>query len=426
MRPLVGLCFAVVAASPVAATTFYVDPQASQEGTGTQSSPWGTLATALASGAIGAGDTIILGDGRHGPLIIDGSGLPRGITIRGSGGAHAEQVVIRNASGLTLDTLQVWPVNDLPQAFLVQVEPGQRDVVLNRLRIRGHEDGPGYRSWSLSDWQKRRSGGAILEGDGGGIWSSTITGVGSGIGATGDRVTISGNSIQGFAQDGIVALGDFTTIRGNRITDCIAIDGNHDDAIQSWSLGPDQTPGRGEVVGLRIEDNIVEEWSGGGRHPLRCSLQGFGLFDGTYRDLLIRNNVLSVSAYHGIGVLGAIGARVLHNTLVHPDGPSGDRPWISVSSHKDGRPSQGVVIANNAAPVLMTDEASEAQVRFSANFRMNVPAQALRAPYGGDYSPVPGGPLDGRADPAFVPERDQRGTARAASRTPDIGAIEIP
>ena len=59
------------------------------------------------------------------------------------------------------------------------------------------------------------------------------------------------------------------------------------------------------------------EWRGRDAPDLACSLQGIGLFDGMYEGLNIRNNLVVVSAYHGINAGGALDSVVVNNTIIN-------------------------------------------------------------------------------------------------------------
>ena len=75
-----------------------------------------------------------------------------------------------------------------------------------------------------------------------------------------------------------------------------------------------------------------------------CDLQGIGMFDGTYKDWIIENNVVVTSHWHGIAVYGANNVKVINNTAINPYGSH--ETWIKIVNHKNGTPSVNSVVRN--------------------------------------------------------------------------------
>ena len=265
--------------------------------------------------------------------------------------------------------------------------------------------------------------GVYLRGPDNALIGSTVTGTAFAISTTGPRARVIANRILGFSGDAIRGLGDEGVFRGNWVQDAVSINGNHDDAFQSWSTGPNG-PGSGIVQGVTLEDNVFLEWASPLESPLRGHLQGIGLFDGPYTDVVIRNNIIAVTAYHGIAVSGGLNVTIENNTVFNPLRPGRTEPWISVGPHKDGRPPEDVVVANNMMPRLRLGDVPDSQKTVSQNVVSLYPAQLLEAPYAGDFRPRAESPLLGAGDPAFSPPQDQAGVPRPAA--PAIGALERP
>jgi hypothetical protein len=177
------------------------------------------------------------------------------------------------------------------------------------------------------------------------ITESVIRNVRHGVEANADGVRVADNLIEFFTGDGIRGLGDDSVYVGNTIRTCIKADDNHDDGFQSWSVDAQGRPGQGVVRNVRVENNIIEN----GDHPLRCALQGIGLFGGFYEDWVIRGNRIIANHWHGVTVMGARRVEVSDNIVVdsHPGAPG--PPWITITAHKDGTLSEDNVIAGNVS-----------------------------------------------------------------------------
>jgi len=103
------------------------------------------------------------------------------------------------------------------------------------------------------------------------------------------------------------------------------------------------TPGGGVVRNVRLEDNVIEN----GTHPMACTLQGIGMFDGIYEDWVIRGNTIVVNNWHGITVMGARNVLIEDNIVVDAEPGEPGAPWIAITAHKDGRLSENSTIQGN-------------------------------------------------------------------------------
>jgi len=399
--------------------------QVAPPGAASRDGVWPSLGAVFKAGVVSAGDEIVLRDGNHGEITIKGARFDRPVTIRPAPGAQARLtgLVVDQSRNLIFDGLQVWPAQSGGEGHLIHATPSTQQIIFRNLDLRSRADAANYPRWSKQTWLKVRRSGILLRGTQSAVLSSTFTGVGSGIGVTGKGARIEGNVIRGFSADGIQVPADNATIRGNRIEDCVRVGTNHDDGIQAWSLGSDGRPGTGTLKNLTIENNIILEWRGRNAPALVCDLQGIGLFDGMFDGLRIRNNLVVVSAYHGIAVYGGINSTITNNTVLHRDEAGVDRPWIGVFSHKDKRPSRRMVVANNIAPKYnLTKETQSLTNR--QNLVERYPARRLEAPYAGDFTPKADGGLVDAAAPTHAPARDLFGHLRGAK--PDLGAVERP
>ncbi len=419
---------------PVAAGVYYVSPAAPPGGDGSRDAPWRDLARVLTSGRVSGGDELRLLDGEYGFVKVGVARFSEPVLIAPAPGArvHFDALHVVNASGLIFRGLKIWPRPGAKRQVrtLVRAYAGSSRIRFERLEVRGREDGRNYRQWRKEDWREARAGGILIQGPDSTVRDSTLYGVFHGVQASGARARLVNNRVFGFDGDGLRALGDFSLIRGNVVRDCVEVDtAQHDDGFQSWSLGPDGRPDGGTVTGLVIENNIIEEWRGPREHPFICSLQGI-FMKGYLDDLLVQNNVLSVSAWHGITAYGVKGGRILNNTLINARGPSGERPWIGLFGFQlrgasEGRGPQLVTVANNLAHAVRTGADGGAGVTLLGNRVVSDTAALLVDPLNGDYRPRPGSGLIDAGDGRVAPRQDIIGTARPLGARPDIGAYEI-
>jgi hypothetical protein len=226
--------------------------------------------------------------------------------------------------------------------------------------------------------------------------------------------------VNGFSGDGLRAF-DGALVRHNRVLNCVKIDANHPDGFQSYAGAS------GSVTGLTIESNMIIEWTGASDHPLRCKLQGIGLFDGFYDNLIITNNLVAVSAeaYHGISVYGGRKARIVNNTVVDLRNRTLLYPAIRIANHKNGTPSTDVLVANNAAMRYFGDASVALNVTFLNNLVIGTPGAVFENPTLSDYRPKRGSALIDTANLSMAPMRDHKNQPRPAGSGPELGAYEV-
>jgi hypothetical protein len=419
------LALALLAALPAAARDHHVDLSATEGGSGTAAAPFASLAEAAASGALKGGDRLLLAPGNYGQVRLKGWRFSPALEIRSISGAraHMDRLWIQNGQGLVLTDLDVWPRK--PQAAgkqeaVVEANASSSGIHFHRLEVRSAPEADGYYTWQAEDWLRTwRIRGVRLSGPDMSLTDSRITGVSEGIAAHGDRARILRNEVRGFSMDGMRGFGTDSLFQHNLIRDCIKVDENHDDGFQSWTAPPGQN-GRPEIRNITLDGNRIFEWTGPARHPLRCVLQGVAMFDGPYVNWTIQNNLIVVSAPHGIAIAAGRDMQVLHNTVAHPDGTPGKAPWIRLSDGKRGQPAWNNVVAGNVANALHLGDAGPQWNRFNTIIR---DATALfEAPARLDYRPRRDSVLVDAGKPDLAPARDLAGTLRG--RTPDLGALE--
>jgi len=294
------------------------------------------------SGVLKGGDRLILGPGFHGSIVIDELMFDEPVVVIPESDtlSQLDHLLIRNSAGWRFERVSIITREDkMPSADLVGVFES-RNIHLHDLTIASAPDSEG---WTAEEWRQLARNGIVISGSDVSITNNSIRNVRHGITSTAKNAWVEGNTIELFSGDGIRALGDDSAYIGNSIETCVQVDDNHDDGIQSWSLDAEGRPGRGVVRNVRVEGNLIVN----GDHPLTCTLQGIGLFDGIFENWTIRDNRVVVDHWHGITVMGARNVAIFDNTVLDSRPGAPGAPWISITAHKDGRVSQNSVIARN-------------------------------------------------------------------------------
>lgn len=414
---------AAVAADWFVAPQGAVNPAAAADGSA--AAPFASVSAAFSSGKVAGGDRILLQDGLHGALVVQGVTFPTPVTIAAENkhGARVESVRVRQGvNNVIISGLSVIPTDPVnASGYLVDVEYSTTGIGLERLKILNGSDADDFMTWSAATWDARSgSSGIRINGSQSYARWNRIVGVYMGITVAGDDVRVAGNYINGYNGDGLRGLGNNNHFRRNRVFNCVDTDGNHDDGFQSFTRN-------GSVVrGLTLDQNVIIEWTGEPTHPLRCKLQGIGLFDGFFDDLTVTNNLVATTQYHGITVVGTRRAKIINNTVVNANGP-GTAPWIMVSDHKNGQLSTDVIVANNLTMHMKIISARGQNIQVFSNSVVSNPVTVFEQPFAFDYRPKVGSGLLDTADSAVAPARDLLDQKRTTiGGQPDRGAYERP
>ncbi|MDI3338675.1 choice-of-anchor Q domain-containing protein [Defluviimonas aestuarii] len=364
--------------------------------------------------------------GYHGRLAIVGQKFSAPVVIAPAPGevAHVNSIMIRDSKNFVIQGLKVWATSaNAGTGAMIRSYSDSSDLAFADLDVRSVSSAGDYLQWSATDWGNNRRNGMLIAGDRVTIARNRVTGIYHGIDNSATNSLMEQNIVDGFAGDGMRSNGNNSIVRRNKVQNCVQIDGNHSDGFQAFSLGPNG-PGSGTLSDLTIEDNKIFEWVASSTSPIKCTLQGIAMFDGMYDRAIIRNNVIAVSNYHGLTVAGALNTIVANNTVVHPSGVAGKRPWIKISNHKNGTPPQNVTVANNMANNyhvtsdpsrnilgtnnLIVSNAANEFVSFAAqNFKLKSTSQGVDA-----------------GNSHYAPSDDIVGTSRPLGKAPDAGAYE--
>jgi hypothetical protein len=345
----IGLSFA-----PAVAKTHYVTPLEAPDvpqPDGSISAPWTSLRMALQN--VVGGDLILLYSGHFGNAFISNVNPDSVVTIRAEtpGTVSFERLQVAGSSNLAFADLGLWRrKSGQKPGPLVLTNASSHNISFDNIDLRGRKDAlESYFSWSQADWDKNwRASGIRMLSTNSTVSNSRFTGLAFAISLEGDRGLAENNWISGFSGDALRGIGQNTVFRNNHVENCFKVNANHDDGFQAWAPKSDPISSR-ILRGLRIENNTILEWTGPKDHPLRCALQGIGLFDGMFEDVVIRNNLVAVTHYHGISIYGARNVKVLNNTVVNPSGAAVKYPWIMLQDHRNGYRSTGNLVARNVA-----------------------------------------------------------------------------
>ncbi|MEZ4220233.1 MAG: choice-of-anchor Q domain-containing protein [Polyangiaceae bacterium] len=448
--PFLVSLFALALGAPAYATDFHVDPATgSSAGDGSAAKPWKTLAEVIqanlvetqnwdslpyaagktlkpknAGAPIKAGDRILLHTGFHGSVSIIGHYNSAAITVEPAPGQAPQlsKLVVRSSSNWVIRGLEV--NRELAPSYdtstLVSVENHNHsgpvsDITIAGFTVHSVSDTSG---WTATDWDTKSANGISLAGKNITIRGNLVEDVNFGISSSAQDSLIEKNTVDRFAGDGLRGLGDYTTFQYNLVKNCYDVNANHDDGFQSWSVGSDGKVGTGEVVGVTLRGNMIINYEDPNQ-PMRCTLQGIGMFDGMFRDWVVENNVIITDHWHGITLLGAINAQVINNTVLDLNTQSPGPPWIKLGNHKNGTPSTGIVRNN-----LTTAVANEGTgVTEEANVIIKDPtAHFVAPPY--DVHLLQSSAAVDKGVATGAPGLDIEGIPRPQGSAIDVGAYE--
>ncbi|MFO6445764.1 right-handed parallel beta-helix repeat-containing protein [Erythrobacter sp. NE805] len=385
----------LVACSTSAPTTgrvFHVDPvRGSPAGDGSRARPWRDFDHLVAAGLIGesrrsigrldrlaagllgrapaarlqarpgarlrAGDTLLLASGDYGDVDLSGLVNSGFVTIAAAPGAtpRLASLDLSGASHFVVRGIAIAAAQALPgRSHLVTLHapgaPRADNILLEDLAVSSLR---AIAATPPDVFEKEAPSGVILAGDCVTLKDSRLHDVGTAVSVyQARRVLIAGNAIDGIAIDGIQFSGRDILIRGNVITNQWPVTGPlHPDCMQGAAPGPKARFGPVEITGNVCIRGLADTES---RREARTDIygwQGISIFDGHWRGVTVRCNLVLAGAQHGMALYGAEGAliegNVVHGTV------KGRASWIAVLPAKDGRQSSGVLIAGNRASAYL-------------------------------------------------------------------------
>jgi hypothetical protein len=369
----------------VSAKTFHINPSTGKmSNDGSFANPWKTLKEVIdsnkietregatypytwgnplkdknAGAPVKAGDTLLLYNGYHGDIRILAAYNTDFITVAAAPNQTPAVKHLRltaagkwRISGLTISP-ELAPPYDANTLVFVEshnYSGASREIFIENCTLYSVKDAS---QWTMGQWDTLSCDGITVTGDRVTVRGNTMTNVNFGIALSGDSCIAEKNSVINFAGDGLRGLGDYDEFWYNYVTGCYAVNANHDDGFQSWSVGAGGV-GTGVVKGIKLVGNTIINYTDPNQ-PFRGTLQGIGCFDGMFQDWVIENNVIMVDHWHGISLYGAINCRIVNNTVCDLNTVSPGPPWIMITSHKDSTASTGCVIRNNLSTAITND-----------------------------------------------------------------------
>lgn len=414
----------------------FVDPQLGRaSNNGSRHSPYDSLQSVIENGLFNPGDSILLKSGFYGPLTISKHHNKRPVTIAAAPGhePRLSHIRILDSSNWKLTQLSISPSYSSSfrrHAAMVHIGPNVINLTVEHSLIQTVNS---IKYWTKTDWNEKSTTGLLIEGSHIYVNGNTIRNIKHGLHAHAPHSVFTNNTIENFSGDGIRSLGDYTRIESNTIKNCFQVDNNHADAIQSWSGGRfGQAVGSTQIMGVILRGNKIINYNYP-KQRLNCNLQGIGLYDGTFVDWVIENNLVVVNHWHGITVMGAINVRIVNNTVFDQTQDQIGPPWITITKHKNGTPSRKNYIANNLAQsfnlsgfgngkyptdLSSTIFAKNMIVHDSNNFFVNA------AKY--DFRLKTRSPAVDAGNRKHAPLLDITGNPRPKGNGFDIGAFELP
>jgi MYXO-CTERM domain-containing protein len=231
------------------------------------------------------------------------------------------------------------------------------------------------------------------------------------------------NRIVDFSADGMRGLGDddvfqYNLVKNVHVSDADG-DTNHDDGFQSWSVGPGGV-GTGVVKGVVLRGNVFINRDDPNQ-KLQNAMQGIGCFDGFFEGWVVENNVVVTDHWHGISFYGMRNSRIVNNTVIDVNDVTPGPPWIKVTAHKDGTPSQDVVVRNNLATDFQIEGTN---VTNDHNTKLTDLSMFFVSPATFDLHLLPGAPAVDTGSADMAPATDIEGIARPQGKGVDLGAYE--
>ncbi len=341
------------------ARTLYADPVSGADtNAGTIDAPFKTVSAAIYAHKIQPGDKVIAKAGNHGDLSITSYtnaelvNSTNWIHIQGEAGALLSRLSISGLKRILVSNFEV----SSPSGTLASVSKANHIVIADSFIYTTKDTS----TWTASHWISNVANGLSV---GGGsctsILRNTIKNVRFGMTTgTSDLLPPANqinalfleNTIQYYSGDGFRPLASNILFRNNRILDILVGesdgDTNHDDAIQGFNLG---TWGATAYDNIVIDGTWVQE-STNTATPFRTVHQGISVFDGLYTNMVVRNNVVITSHWHGISLYGPDHAIIENNTVIPLI--TAMTPWIMITDAKGGQKPVASIMRNNISPTF--------------------------------------------------------------------------
>lgn len=302
-----------------------------------------------------AGDTLSLASGSYGDVDLSGLVNSGFVTIMAAPGARPEftSLNLAQASHFIVKGISVSAPSAPPRTrqLVNTYRPGPiraDNIVLDALDV--HSTLP-IRTADPADFALRAPSGVVMEGDCLTLSRSRVHDVKNGVAIVrGRQVLITDNHIFDISVDGIQFSGWDIAISGNLIFDQWATtDPLHPDCMQGQPQSL-QTYGPVSITGNACIRRFSRMATRGPEPTDTFGWQGISIFDGRWRNVTVRCNLVQPVAQHGIALYGVDAALIERNVVL---GTTKGLSWIAVLPSKEGRQSTATVIRNNRATAYL-------------------------------------------------------------------------
>lgn len=301
----------------------------------------GSLGAAIQKAVRDGARRIRLGAGQYGPMTLQGlRGLPT--EIIGEADTVIDATSIRGCEGLSFQQLTFRGVRASPTIpGLVIVDPSSKGLSFERCNFSTEESST---TWGPQDWIDRPYGvGLFVRGRNVSVSDCRFFNLRNCLYLGGDGSAVKGCNFESFGNDAIEFGANDIRIQSNRIRG-----GHHTPAEQLHADGIQgfPAPNGGLFSNILIDGNTIE-FAGPGDY-----MQGIVVFDGRWRNMRVTNNSLRLNHWNAIAIYGVDDIVVEGNSVATIDPTR--RVWIEVRASKEGRPSSGVIVRDNVAPMFRT------------------------------------------------------------------------
>jgi hypothetical protein len=195
--------------------------------------------------------------------------------------------------------------------------------------------------WTENDWNLNKVGIVLEYGKANRILNTNVYNCG-GIQVSSTNCIIAGNFISDFPTDGSGLWANNNLFANNRVQNSKIVNTNHNDLFQSSVCEKNY-----------ILNNVFIAYTDPNVPFYNTAVQGFGCFDGWYKNYLVKNNFIFVDHPIGLWLMGATNCVIDSNTVRL----CGKKPWnkrrtpcILLGPKKSGELSTSNTIINNIAP----------------------------------------------------------------------------
>ncbi|MCF8466238.1 MAG: VCBS domain-containing protein [Sneathiella sp.] len=273
-----------------------------------------------------SGYTIVLAPGEYDTINLNGYNFSSPVTITSANPdnpAHFESITVSNSSNMVFDNLDISSYNAASGSwgeYLVTIN-NSSDIVISDSVIGNDVDGAIYGGFigaivknsqditiENTEFHNLSGGAGFISSNGVNVIDSEFYDIRS------DGITFSG------VQDVI--------IDGNYFHDFYHLTGDHSDYVQFWA-----TAGLQANEDILIKNNLMVQGDGYDTQGIFMTATS----DLPLDNVVIENNVIYQSGYHGISISTANDVSVSGNTVISPvDSASGYEVWVSLSNVTNG------------------------------------------------------------------------------------------